>query len=108
MPISPQEKRKKTPVVTKPAQLAGMGILTPPQDREGNKIATIQPTVVHRPNALQSRAFEQGSMGYQSMPKAGLADMAIQANQASANLTGSGMSYAGLSDEDKKKRRGLL
>lgn len=103
---TPLEKRKKTKVVTKPAQLNNLGILTPEQDPEGNKLR-IQPTVIQRPNALQMRAFQQGGVGMQ-MPTAGLANMAIQGNQAPANVTPSGMSNASIPAEQRKNAKNKM
>lgn len=107
MPNDTLERRQKKNVSTKPAQLTGLGILTPDKDQEGNKIQ-IQPTITARPNALQVKAFQQGNLGSQ-VPRAGLADMAIQANQAISNQTASGLSAAalgaGLGAKKKKKQK---
>jgi len=94
MAISALEKRKKQAVATKPAQLAGLGVIAPEEDKQGNKVK-VQPTILRRPNALQMRAFQKGFIGNQ-IPQAGLADMATQADQAQANQTPSGASTAGL------------
>lgn len=102
------EKRKKNKIATKPAQLAGLGVIPPTQDSQGNKLQ-IQPAVIQRPNALQSRAMSQGNLGMQ-FPTSGLADRSIHSNQAQANVTGSGLSssaYFG-NEELKKKKPGLL
>ncbi len=82
------EKRRKKNVVTKPGQLAGLGVLTEAKDKEGQTVP-LQPTILSRPNALASRAFQQGAVG-NLVPKSGLADRAIQANNAQANQTNSG------------------
>jgi hypothetical protein len=97
------DKRKKQKIATKQAQLTGLGILSPEKDNEGNKIQ-IQPTIIQRPNALQMKAFRQGNLGMQ-MPRAGLADMAIHANQAESNITGSGVSNANLMNEARRKNK---
>lgn len=107
MPNGALERRKKNQVATKPGQLLGMGVIAPDTDKEGNKVK-LQPTVLQRPNALAARAMAQGNVGM-SIPKAGLADQAIQANQAPANITESGQSNsilnAGNIQNAKKKKK---
>lgn len=102
------EKRKKNNVATKPAQLNNLGILTPDKDKEGNKV-TLQPTIVSRPNALETKAFMGGRLGTPNLPSAGLADMAVHANQAGSNQTNSGVSaasqYTDLMAQKKKKKK---
>lgn len=105
MANGPLAKRQEKRVVNKTGQLAGMGVLATDKDNEGNRV-TIQPTVLSRPNALQAKAFDQGNVGNQ-MPRAVLADMAIQQNQAISNQTTSGVSAAarGMSPPPKKKKK---
>ena len=79
------------------------GVLTRPSITDN----TQQPEPMIRQTALGQKALN-GGMGAGNLPRASIADMALHANQATANQTGSGIpnSHVGLPTLQKPGQQG--